>query len=364
MAKLTDLPRELRQKILLAAVQQEDRLVGSTWPQTITTLLRVCKTLRRDMPWVLNTWSPQRWLQRPSDLTTLPTSLTIDGVACGPFAAKPMHTLRISIFHDALPANIRKADWAMSRAEVLHPELIDAWTAFIPQLPVAVDESIRPTVLLDVTPAPGWMRAGGHVCELNALLLDDRTARIFMSWQVDGIADLVLRLHRHYAGNVDVKLTGALAVKSSQFVAGVVHRLLWNNGIRVHFVGEYVDPARAGLGMIRHAVQRLAPKKKTAEVEDWARAVRLAPLRKVEWSKKSVKLFDRACDGGSVEAVTDDLREVAELMVDERRTRLEMPPFGNAHRAMVHSVAQDMGLLTASEGEGENRYVVITKKSL
>jgi len=68
MAGLTTLPRELRQKILLVAVQQEDRFFGTRWPAWITDLLHVCKPIYHDMPWVISSWSPLWYFCRSIDM--------------------------------------------------------------------------------------------------------------------------------------------------------------------------------------------------------------------------------------------------------------------------------------------------------
>ncbi|OJD33772.1 uncharacterized protein BKCO1_2700068 [Diplodia corticola] len=389
---LTSLPRELRQNILLSAVQQETHLtINTPWPQTITSLLAACKLLRADMPWVLNAWSPLRVLQHPRDVAAAAATplITIDGVACNNPSCQGPLCLCLRLYHDVELRDLWADGYGLDAA------LVDAWHDAVAGLPLPVrvntqsgtndsddDVDARTTsttstttpppptvILLDVTPAPGWMRAAGHANQLNALLQDTRTARRFLDAQALDVARLVRRIYEHYGGGgggsskggrggaVEVKLTGKLARRSGAFVAKVDE----GGGVRVEFVGEYVEGAEAGVGQLERAVRALAPKKR-GTVGDCARAVRLARLRRVEWSKRSAKLVDRACDGGGVEGVRETLGEMAELMVDERRDRLEMAPSGNLHRAMVHSLAQDMGMLTGSEGEGEGRFVVVTKK--
>ncbi|KAJ8076201.1 hypothetical protein PM082_000619 [Marasmius tenuissimus] len=347
MVTLTDLPKELRQKIFLTAVQQEDRLVGNTWPKTITVLFRVCKVIRREMPWVLNSWSPLWWLQRPTDLTAS-AFLNIDGIKCGP----KLDSLGISIFNDAEAENIRKADWATGYPHLLHPELVEAWSSTVPRLPSGIE-----TVLLDVTPAPGWMREE-HVGWLHTLLIDTRTARCFMNAHVHDISGLVELIHARYASRITIKLTGTLSHRSNRFVAEVIDRCQQKQ-IIVEYVGKYVYKYH-----IQQVVHALAPKKLTREVKNRQQALRLASLRKVFWSNKSENLFSKACAEGGLDAVREEIRVVAEMMADKHKTRLEMPPSGNLHRAMVHSIAHDMGLQTASEGDGDNRHVVVTRESV
>ncbi|GME47440.1 hypothetical protein PM082_000619 [Neofusicoccum parvum] len=253
MPTLADLPTELRQGILLAAVEQEDRLVQDAWPGTIMALLSVCKATRRDMPWVLNCWSPLWWLQRPAGLTG-PTCLAVNGIQCGPKLAR----LCISIFHDAVVKNVKKADWALSYPHLVHPELVDAWICAVPRLPPGIA-----TVLLDVTPAPGWMQEE-RPYQLKALVLDLRVARCFMNAHVNDISRLIERIHEHYAGKITINLTGKLSHKSDQFVAEVVNECLQKD-IFVQYVGEYLRADQGSSIQIQHIVHDLAPKKLSPE---------------------------------------------------------------------------------------------------
>ncbi|KAF4539259.1 uncharacterized protein LTHEOB_10423 [Lasiodiplodia theobromae] len=361
MATLIDLPQELRQRILLTAVQQEDRLAGSKWPKTIIALLHVCKTLRRDMPWVLDQWTPLRHLQRPSDLTTAP-SLSIDGVACGPFLTKPAEMLYIDLFHDTLAANIRKATWnPLDDGVEMHQALVDAWRDAVPQLPM--DKGL---VVLDATPAPGWAREG-HEYTLQWLML--RGAQAFLAYHIDGIVDLVRRIYQHYAGNVEVMLAGRYDTFHIQSLLRICF-LLRDFGIKLPEGRQvkFSNSLRVRRKTILYAVHNLAPRKGTPEVEDWSQAMRLAPLRKVKWSEKAAWLFqDLSTVGGSLDKLTDDMRKLAEVMVDEHGTTVTITEWTQLHlsrRRLIRHMARDMGLRVKSEGEGENRYVVISKESV
>ncbi|KAJ8076202.1 hypothetical protein PM082_000620 [Marasmius tenuissimus] len=345
MVPLTDLPKELREKILLAVVQQEDRLVGNTWPKTIMALLCVCKAIRRDMSWVLNFWSPLRWVQRPADLgLRAPTSLTIDGTECGPKLDSDQ--LGISIYDDAKAENIRGIDWGMGYSYSLM-----AWRNAVPRLPSGIK-----TILLDVTPAPGWMREE-HIRSLHTLHLDNGTTRSFMMAHAYDISFMIERIYTRFASKTTVKLTGMLSHRNDWFVAEIIDRCQQKQ-IIIEYVGKYIYPYH-----IQQMVHALAPKEKTREVKDWQQALRLAPLRKVFWSNKSEDLFNRVCAESGLDAAWEEIREVAEMMADKQKTRLEMPP-DDLHRAMVHSIACDMGLQTTSEGDSDNRHVVITKGSI
>ncbi|KAK0615546.1 hypothetical protein DIS24_g11710 [Lasiodiplodia hormozganensis] len=360
MATLTDLPQELRQRILLTAVQQEDRLVGSKWPKAIIALLHVCKTLRRDMPWVLDQWTPLRHLQRPSDLTTAP-SLSIDGVACGPFLTKPAETLYIDLFHDTLAANIRKATWnPLDDGVEMHQALVDAWRDAVPQLPM--DKGL---VVLDATPAPGWTREG-HDDTLEGLLMGG--GQPFLAYHIDGIVDLVRCIYQHYAGNVEVMLAGRYDTFNIQSLLRICF-LLRDFGIKLPQGRQvkFTKSSQVRRKMILYAVNNLAPRKGTLEVEDWSQAMRLAPLRKVRWSEKSVRLFPDLIFIASMDELTDDMRKLAEVMVDEHGSTVTITEWTQLHhsrRRLIRCLARDMGLRVKSEGKGEDKYVVISKKSV
>jgi hypothetical protein len=102
MTTLNSLPRELRQQILLAAVQDEN-FVGGTWPKTPISLFQTCHLFRHEMPWVLDSWTPLWTLQKPADVMFLQRS-AIDG--------RPIiHHICINIFHDICVRRLRIADW-------------------------------------------------------------------------------------------------------------------------------------------------------------------------------------------------------------------------------------------------------------
>jgi predicted RNA-binding protein Jag len=52
---------------------------------------------------------------------------------------------------------------------------------------------------------------------------------------------------------------------------------------------------------------------------------------------------------------------MAELMVAEGPVCMQMAPAVRRNRVMIHNIARDMGLQSVSNGEGEDRYVVVSK---
>lgn len=264
----------------------------------------------------------------------------------------------------------------MGRPEVLHTELVQAWIQAVSQLPKENRE-----VLLDITPAPGWLRGPQQVYGLNDLLLDNRVARCFMGDEhIHNISDLVQHVHERFAGKISVKLTGTLSRRSERFVLEVLGQC---RNVAVEWIGEYINSEQSSAAQFQRIVHSLAPKKRTPDisVEDWQMAIKLAPLRRVRWSSKSVKLFARVCSEEKLDELREEIRELAELMVGkpgevvkripiaeigefeigERGENLKRTSYGNLRRALTHSLARDMGFRTASKGIDETRHVVIVR---
>jgi hypothetical protein len=245
----------------------------------------------------------------------------------------------------------------MARPEMVHSELVSAWINAVDNLPRDVEK-----VLLDVTPAPKWLREKNKKQQLFDLLLDNRTARCFMNGHIDGISDLVKQMHKYYDGKISIELTGTLSRRSERFVHSVIAQCMVEH-ISLVWVGGYVSAEQRTAAQLQRLVHGISPKKKPSDTdkEVWQKSLRLAPLRKIQWSDKSVALFGRACGEVEVEDLRENIVQMAELMVKEDGGSVEMTPTGNLCRALVHSLAQDMGLWTASKGEGTGRHVVITK---
>lgn len=241
--------------------------------------------------------------------------------------------------------------------ELVHSELVSAWINAVENLPQDVEE-----VLVDVTPAPKWLREKKRRQQLLALLLDNRTARCFLNEHIDNISDLVKRIHKHYNGKISIKLTGTLSRRSERFILRVAAECMVEN-IALIWVGEYVSAEQKSAAQLQRLVHGLALKNKPLGIdkEGWQTALRLAPLRKIRWSDRSAEIFGQACEEIEVKDLREDIAQMAELMVNNGGGSVEMKPAGSLRRALVHILAQDMGLWTASEGEGTNRHVVITR---
>jgi hypothetical protein len=370
MASITDLPRELRQKIFLAAIWQEN-LVGTAWPKSIIALLHVSRLIRHDMPWVIKSWCPLWCLQRPNEATQF-RPLVVGGTECRP----TLNCLCIDVFHDVLLDNLKRADWATGEPQVLRHELVEHWYQGVSQLPSSgVD-----TVLLDVTPVPGWMRerntkttpktlegstmatsAGstGWKYQLTALLCDSRTSRIFLPAHIDGVSRLVTRIFQHFERNITLRLTGTLSHKNRQFIAAVTDRCT-SLGIAIQYDGQYVNKHQA----LRQTVERIAPKNKPPGIsaQDWHSALKLAPLRRIAWTKNSINVCDQISERSGTETVQEVVQNLGLFLTSTDATVLKMPPSDNMHRVLIHSVAQDMGLTTQSEGYNEGRHVIVYKR--
>jgi hypothetical protein len=355
MTTFTRLPMEIRQQILLDAIQQETQIVGQAWPRTTLSLLHTNKLLRHDMLWVINIWSPLWVLQYPYELTAVPP-LSLSGPSGEP-SLPTLHRLRINVFHEADDQKIKMADRFTGWSEVVHAELVSAWINAVESLHQDVEE-----VLVDVTPAPKWLRENKRRQQLLDLLLDNRVARCFLNEHVDDMSDLVKRIHKHYDGKITIKLTGILSRRSERFVLRVAAECMVEH-IALVWVGEYVSPEQRSAAQLQRLVHSIALKNKPLGIdkEVWQKSLRLAPLRKIGWSDKSVGIFGRVYEEVEVENLREEIAQMAELMVKEGGGSVEMTPAGSLRRALVHSLAQDMGLRTASEGEGTNRYVVITR---
>ncbi|KAF2637085.1 hypothetical protein P280DRAFT_472604 [Massarina eburnea CBS 473.64] len=350
MPNFLDLPTELRQTILLYAVQQETYLSGRTYPKTITSLLQTCISLRNDMPWILSSWAPTWYLTHPSDLPSPPT-ISIAGTVYKPTITQ----LCISVFHDSLLKNLRKADWATAYAYVTHAELVQAWHTSISQLPLTGIKTIH----LDVTPAPGWMRTN-HTNALHTILHDNRTAHCFMNDHKYDIGDLIRGIHDHYAGReLSITMTGTLSRRSARFVPAVQNHCQ-DYHINVSWTGTYIFTYSRALDQ---AVYTIAPKTRppALSLEAWSDIMQLAPLRAVNFSSKSGRLFERACDEAGNEAMQHVLRHIVVFWLQDQGLRLPMPPVGNLQRAVIHALVADLGMFTHSEGEGEGRHVVISR---
>lgn len=113
---------------------------------------------------------------------------------------------------------------------------------------------------------------------------------------------------------------------------------------------------------IGYLIHEITPKTKSPGInkEDWKSALRLAPLRRVQWTSDANRIFQRVADGSDSHTLRGELRAMGEVMVAEGTMRLEMAPSDNMHRAMLHRLARDMGLRSESEGVGDDRHVVVS----
>jgi hypothetical protein len=220
--------------------------------------------------------------------------------------------------------------------------------------------------MLDVTPAPGGMRRHGRVYQRNDLLLENTTARCYMDAHVDSISNLIQRIHERFSGKISVKLTGTLSKRSERFVVGVLWRCMLKK-VAVEWIGEYIGPEQGAAAQLQRIVHSLAPKRRTPDInaEDWQRALKLAPLRRVRWSDTSVELFGRACSEEQRNEWREEIRELAELKIGNRGGVVKKIPITeievDLRTALIRSLARDMGFRTASKGIDETRHIAITR---
>jgi hypothetical protein len=353
MPCLLNLPAELRQKILLLALPDEDR-VGAQWPcsASILTLLHICRCLREDMGEVIGVWEPK------STVVPYPYLITRVGKQTAEIAGKESgpkdNRVCLQIFQDADPDRIKWTCYCVHREKYTHPELIEAWLGVVPQLPSHIS-----SILLDVTPAPGWMRRkADYVSE--ALIHDKRAAKKFLGFHIDDIFRIIVNINRHFRGNIQIQLSGTLSMKSQGFVAEVVARTA-AAGIDVSYSGNWVTEQKADGLKMQKAINNIAPKQAMRQARKNQEPFQLDFLRRTRWSKDSKVLMAQVEAEWGEDVSTGHLRKVAEFVVNPSARVLTMEPTGNIRRALTHNLAKDMGLETRSENHGENRFVVVSK---
>jgi hypothetical protein len=95
--------------------------------------------------------------------------------------------------------------------------------------------------------------------------------------------------------------------------------------------------------------------------EDWQRALQLAFLRNVQWSEKSRRLLAPGEDD-ELDDLKEKINTMAELVVEESNRCLMLASTEPAYDDLMQNVAQDMGLKTRYEGDGDNRQIIFFKE--
>lgn len=232
-----------------------------------------------------------------------------------------------------------------------HPELIAAWARAVPSLPRTLNE-MRP----DVTPAPA-SRRDRHQLVTDHFLHDRRTQR-FLSFHVDDVGALIKMINDDYNGAVPILLTGQLSYKSANLLA----KLGSVSGISLDYVGTWVSTQEGRFAKVETAVDGIAPRKQVRKVEQKGGKHPFSDLRAVQWSKETAWTYVKVADAEDEEVAIADLRELSALAIDSARSEIEMQPTGSVRRALQNRFAEDLGPVTTSVGEGDERHLVVNKR--
>lgn len=335
MSRLTQLPTELRQQILLLALPDTNR-IGS--PTQVLRLFHIDKLLREDMATVVALWSPLHYISHPNALSGMPRILNwkFDRICLDLFYTSDIKRM-VCICYCYGPET-----WT-------HPELVAAWADAVPLLPNGVKE-----VWLDVTPAPAEKR-NKHRLILNHWVNDRRVSEAFLGGHVDDVAALVTRIDQHYGGSVQVLLTGTLTPRSRYYLSDVNEMV----GRELEFQGTSVSAEEARFASIDDGVRRMTSRKKEWPGKRRGDKHPLSWLHDVTWDRKTAFLYARFAFEGMEMAAIDDLKKIAEFRGGEGE--LALPPASNKRRSLQHRVAADMGgLKTTGVGEGDDRHVVVS----
>lgn len=192
MAMLTDLPSELRQRIIRlipGAMPDEIQLNHKAWPDPVNQLLATCKLLRSDAIRLMSTWSFDCLITRSGYIGHLPRlSRAIEALGL----KNRVQKVRLLIFAEITMAHVREPD-NLTRAH-LRPldRIMDKWIERSTKLPRG---DIK-TVVVDVTPLPRSMLEN-HPNLVHANLVDSRTQN-FLSRHWTPVSHIMNRLNEHF----------------------------------------------------------------------------------------------------------------------------------------------------------------------
>jgi hypothetical protein len=358
------LPRELRQRILLLTLPHVIKpAIVPYLSLPARAILHVNHTIRQDMCWVLNNYSPHFYFNTPSDLSHLLSSLT-QRSSDAFFDYKPkFEHVAFSIFHDAKVDTMHWTCYCLGRHMHSHDELFNAWAAAVPFLPNQVT-----TITLDITPAPGWMRED-RPDWIRTFIQDRRVAKIFVPAHEDITLLLIQSIHQHFGDGVTVQLSGHISEKNRSSIDAIIARTT-AVGLNISFVGsvlavQHTTPKPP----ISDAVRKLAPLR-YGWIEEESRYGCLAPrnekerkcarLRDVGWSADTEKLWLRISTQNAAWAI-DLLVRFGNFMTNDEVDSWDCEPMDNRKRALVHNMAKDLGCTTQSFKDEPERFVRIEK---
>ena len=291
---------------------------------------------------VMETWSPLHYISSPSSLALANNNR---------FYTPRLERICLDLF-DAADANrIQWTCYCQGPWKYTHPELIEAWTAAVFQLPDYAKE-----IHLDVTPAPAATRYR-HRLFLRKFIHNKCAAKTFLGGHIQDVAALVRRIDKHYHWNTKIVLTGTLSTKSNFFVDQVGS---WAER-DLEFVDEWMSSADARWASLDEAVQRMTSQKLMWQGKRIREKHPMARLKNVEWSRETLFLFARLADDGLEAAAIVEVKKIAEFREMQGELKLALEPVASLQRAFQHGVAAELNLKSAGEGEGDRRHVVVRK---
>ncbi|KAF2811332.1 uncharacterized protein BDZ99DRAFT_569407 [Mytilinidion resinicola] len=358
------LPRELRQRILLLALPQDVQpAVVPYFSLPVQNLLHISRTVRQEMPWVLNNYSPRFYLRSPSHLADFLSFLSkYRGVLSFEYKPKFEH-VSLNIFHDAEVDTMQWTCYCRGRDMHTHDELVNAWVVAVPTIP----EQVK-TILLDITPAPGPMREDRPEW-VPGFIQDNRISKRFVTEHEAVLMHLVQCTQQQFGNGVSIQLSGQLSEKSRSSLDNVVARSAVA-GIDIRFVGDMlaVQP-RIPRPQIWKAVQKLAPVR-YRWIEEENRSVyvpprneqerQLAGMHSIHWSVDTQKLWTRIANQDEAWAIAL-LLKFGQFMTSGDLDRVDFSPMDSRQRALVHNMAKDLNFNSQAVGEEPERFVRIEK---
>lgn len=302
------------------------------------------------MKWVLNSYSPRFVFHSPSHLAKFVSCVdNYSGSTSFDYRPKFEH-LVFNIFDDAQLDIMQNTCYCRGRDTYSHDDLVKAWAAA-----VSNPSRLRPReIKLDITPAPGWMRQY-RPDWLRRFIQERRITKMFFAEHETVMLHLIDRVHEQFGDGVTVQLSGQLSEKSRPNLDSIVTRSV-AAGVDIDFVGDVlpVQPV-VRKPQIWEAVNKLGKPANTAEGR-W-----LARLRHAKWSAETQKLWMRVANQDLAWANAQLVTLGQFLTNDETDRILYCPAVASMRRALLHRMAQDLGCITQSIGEGEDRFVRIEK---
>ncbi|KAF2666681.1 hypothetical protein BT63DRAFT_315509 [Microthyrium microscopicum] len=329
------LPPELRLCIELLALPDSVMVTDAACPTPAAyKLLHSNRIIRQDMQWVLERYSPRYRFKDPAQLFQFIKSIDEAHVNR---QKRTVEHISFDIFHDANVPTMHWTCYCQGREMHTHDELIEAWAETIPSLPGSLK-----SVLLDITPAPGWMRKD-RASWVPGFIDERLIARKFVSEHETVILQLIQKIHKRFGEDVNVLLGGQLSQKSRPSLDNILTQSA-TAGIPVTFVGD-IFPNPRDLPPLSPEVWNAMPKRRGQEQA---------------WRQKTKRLLNsiRYHDEHDTIAL---LENIAHFANDEDTNRLHLSKLDSKQRALVHNMAKDMEFSTKSTGDEPDRVLTIEK---